>query len=665
MNRLGDETSPYLLQHKDNPVHWYPWSDEALKTARSEDKVILLSIGYSACHWCHVMEHECFEDQEVAALMNRYFVNIKVDREERPDIDHIYMEALQNMGIRGGWPLNVFLLPTGEPFYGGTYFPKPRFMEVMAGVVRVFEERREDVMASGRSFVNSLNTKDSEKYLFGKISDSPIYTKEELDEISEKLAKDFDTDDGGMNRAPKFPMPALWNMVYHLAGLTGNPYLKEHLEFTLGRMVLGGIFDHLGGGWTRYSVDSYWKVPHFEKMLYDNAQLMHLYSTVAAGSEHQMLYRWAIDLTFSWVTREMNHEKGGIFSALDADSEGEEGKFYVWTKDETEQVLGEEAALFIEEYGITKEGNWEHGNNILHLEHLPVYWDKIRKSHEKLLEVREKRIRPGLDHKVITSWNALMISGMVARSKTFGSDFNFAREKLDYLNRELTFSCRNEDGDIALGVFHQAGERKINGFLDDYAALIRANTDMYSVSFEESYLEMAAQLCQYVLANFYDEEEGLFYYTDIQAEQLIARKKELFDNVIPSSNSMMAQSLYFAGRYTGNTVYTEMARQMFARLKPLTLQDPQWLSHWTDLGLILSRKQVEVVVTGPDFREWIKELRQHDNSPATLYFGAENKSILPVFESRFTGKNAIYLCEDYTCRMPVFSLEEFRNERSG
>ncbi|MCD8540803.1 MAG: DUF255 domain-containing protein [Leadbetterella sp.] len=312
MNRLKYETSPYLLQHKDNPVHWYPWGEEALQEARTEDKVILLSIGYSACHWCHVMEHECFEDREVAAYMNAHFINIKVDREERPDIDHIYMEALQNMGIRGGWPLNVFLLPGGEPFYGGTYFPKARWMEVLGGVANVFSQRREEVMASGRSFVKSLNTKDSEKYIFGKTSDTSNYTKEELGAISEKLAKDFDGEDGGMNRAPKFPMPSLWSMIRHLARFTGNPYLEEHLEFTLGRMVLGGIFDHLGGGWTRYSVDSYWKVPHFEKMLYDNAQLMSLYSAVGARSDRGGLYRWAVDLTYSWLKREMNQENGGI-----------------------------------------------------------------------------------------------------------------------------------------------------------------------------------------------------------------------------------------------------------------------------------------------------------------------------------------------------------------
>ncbi len=662
MNQLQFESSPYLLQHKDNPVHWFPWSEEALEKARREDKVILLSIGYSACHWCHVMEHECFEDAEVAEWMNTHFVNIKVDREERPDIDQVYMEALQNMGIRGGWPLNVFLLPGGEPFYGGTYFPKGRWMEVMRGVIHVFQNRRDEVTASGRSFVNSLNTKDSEKYLFGKISDNSFYTKEEREELAEKLGRDFDTQDGGMNRAPKFPMPSLWNMIHHLSEFTGNPYLREQVEFTLGRMVLGGIFDHVGGGWTRYSVDSYWKVPHFEKMLYDNAQLMALYSRVAGPSEHRLLYQWAVEKTLSWLVREMSKEKGGFWSARDADSEGEEGKFYVWTRAEVEEVLGHDAPLFMQEYGIEEGGNWEEGKNILHLEHLPKQWERLKESHEKLLEVRQNRPYPGLDNKVLTNWNALMVSGLVEAHKAFCTDLSLARQKLAYIQRELTFFCRTEDNQMGLGIFHEKGKREILGFLDDYAALIQAYTDMYSVTFEEGFLDMARELCAYVIGNFYDPEEGLFFYTDVTGEQLIARKKELFDNVIPSSNSMMAKSLYYTGRYTGEAQYSDMARELFAKLKPLTLRDPQWLSNWVDLGLILSQKQVEIVVTGPDFREWIAILRKQDPSPATLYFGAELSSSLPVFEGRFTGKTTLYRCEDYACELPVFSLEGYENK---
>lgn len=658
MNRLKDETSPYLLQHKNNPVNWYPWSDEALKEARTEDKVIILSIGYSACHWCHVMEHECFEDSEVANYMNSHFVNIKVDREERPDIDNIYMEALQNMGVRGGWPLNVFLLPTGEPFYGGTYFPKPKWMEVMSGVQNVFTNKREEVMASGRNFVKSLNVKDSEKYLFGKSSDSLQYTKEELDILAEKIAKDFDENDGGMNRSPKFPMPSVWNMVLQLGNITNNPYLKEHLEFTLGRIVLGGIYDHIGGGWTRYSTDSYWKVPHFEKMLYDNGQLMSLYSKASAGLNSAELFQWAVDMTYSWLLSDMNKQNGGIYSAQDADSEGEEGKFYVWTKSEIESVLKEDAPIFINEYGIVESGNWEHGNNILHLEHYPLQWDKIKKSHEKLLEVRKNRVYPELDNKVIISWNALMISGLIERSKAFDSDFLFAKEKLDYINNSLTSIYKNEDGETAMGVYHQDGVRKIPGFLDDYAALIQANIDFYSVSYEESYLKIAESLTKYVIANFYDAEEGLFYYTDSEAEKLIARKKELFDNVIPSSNAMIAKSLYFLGRYLSKDEYGNLAKDMFIKIKPLTLQDPQWLSNWVDLGLLFTQKQREVVVTGINSTEWLKVLRKNDYSPATIYFSANSESGLLVFQNRFLEKTAVFICEDYVCNRPVFTLEE-------
>lgn len=658
MNRLKDENSPYLLQHKNNPVDWFPWSDEALKLARNEDRPILLSIGYSACHWCHVMEHESFEDAEVAEYMNAHFVSIKVDREERPDIDNIYMEALQNMGVRGGWPLNVFLLPTGEPFYGGTYYPKQKWMEIMKGITHVFQERREEVMVSGRSFAKSLNTKDSEKYNFGKTSDSLFYTKEEFEILSEKIAKDFDTQDGGMNRSPKFPMPSVWNMVHNLAQKTENPYLKEHLEFTLGRIVLGGIFDHLGGGWTRYSTDGYWKVPHFEKMLYDNGQLMSLYSKVAKDSQSVDLYKWAVNLTYSWLETDMDQLNGGIYSAQDADSEGEEGKFYVWTQKEIEDILGEDASLLVAEYGLVKEGNWEHGNNILHLEHFPVKWAEIKESHEKLLEVRKKRVYPGLDNKVITSWNALMISGLIERAKSFATDYVFAKEKLDFINAQLTSVYENEDGDAARGVFHQAGSRKIPGFLDDYAALIQANVDLYSLSFDESYLRTAKELAKYTLANFYDSEEGLFYYTDSEAEKLIARRKELFDNVIPASNSMMAKSLYFLGRYTSNQAYVELAKEMFSKMKPLTLQDPQWLSNWVDLGILLSQKQVEVVVTGAEYKEWISELRKNSLSPAVLIFGAENESSLSVFQNRFMENTAAFVCEDYVCNLPVFSLEE-------
>lgn len=661
MNRLKTETSPYLLQHKNNPVHWFPWGEEALNEAKKQDKIIILSVGYSACHWCHVMEHECFEDREAADFMNRHFISIKVDREERPDIDHIYMEAVQNMGIRGGWPLNVFLLPTGEPFYGGTYFPKPKWMEVLRGLVNVYTNDKQKVLESARGFANSLNIKDSDKYNFGKISYNIFYTKEELRDIATKVKLNFDEEHGGLNRNPKFPMPSIWNMLLDLNQINPDKSFKVQLNLTLERMVLGGLFDHLGGGWTRYSTDPYWKVPHFEKMLYDNAQLIALYAKATAVLEPNELFSWAVELTYNWLKTDMSQKEGGFYSAQDADSEGEEGKFYVWNEVEIQEILKEDSETFIEAYAIAEAGNWEDEKNILHLEQIPENWNIIRKSHEKLLKIRETRVYPGLDNKILTSWNAMMVSGLIKRSEYLGSDYSLAQSKIDFLNAALLEAFKNEDGEIAYGLLHQTGAKYIPGFLDDYATMIQANVDMYSVSFEENYLWTANKLTKYVLANFNDVEEMLFFYTDIQSEKLIARKKEIFDNVIPSSNSMLAKSLYFLGRYLSKQAYLELAKAMFSKMKDLSLQDPLWLSNWVDLGLILTMPQKEVVVSGADFRTWLRELRKSDNSPATLFFGAESESSLPVFEGRFSTQSAAYICLDNVCKLPVYTLEKAKN----
>jgi uncharacterized protein YyaL (SSP411 family) len=645
MNRLKFESSPYLLQHKDNPVHWWPWVEEALAEAKEKDQLILLSIGYSACHWCHVMEHECFENQQVAAYMNTHFVNIKVDREERPDLDQVYMEAVQLMGIRGGWPLNVFLLPSGEPIYGGTYFPKDRWLQVLMSLTQVYKEKRAEVLASGAGFVESLNVKDNERFNFGKSVEKYKYTKEELEILAEKLAKDFDVQDGGMQRSPKFPMPCLWNAVGHLAAISGNPFLEEHLQFTLGRMALGGIFDHVGGGWSRYSTDSYWKVPHFEKMLYDNAQLLQLYARFPSP-----LSPWAVEMTSTWLKREMRAPEGGYYAALDADSEGVEGKYYIWSRQELADALGTDAPYFMEEYGITTYGNWEHGNNILHLEHAPLEWNKLKESHEKLRVLRDLRVRPGLDNKIITSWNAMLVSAWAT------TDAESARALLDYLISYHCFSSKNEDGEEAMGCYHLAKNTRILGFLDDYATLIQACTDVYAATFEEKYLQIADRLVQYVWGNFADED--FFFYTDIQSEKLIARKKELFDNVIPSSNSLLAKALYFSGRYLGKQAYVELARGMMAKMQPLTLEDPQWLSNWVDLGLHFSAPQREWVVTGPEYRQWLQRLGKRKTSPSTLLLGAERSSALPHFEGRFSESTAWFDCEDSVCSLPVFSIDE-------
>lgn len=667
MNKLAEETSPYLLQHKNNPVEWYPWGEEALQKAEKEDKVIILSIGYSACHWCHVMEHECFENEEVAAVMNSFFVNIKVDREERPDIDGVYMEALQNMGLRGGWPLNVFLMPNQKPFYGGTYFPKKNWINLLYGIQESFREKREQLQDSANGFAESLQAKDSEKYTFGHNLEDFTYTKEDLGLIAEKLESNFDTELGGMRRAPKFPMPSVWNLVLNLTYQTREERLSRQLKETLDRICLGGIFDHLAGGWTRYSTDERWKVPHFEKMLYDNGQLMRLYANSFlffnsnnVFSETAELYKWAVTSTVEWLKNEIIAINGGFYSALDADSEGEEGKFYVWTREEIENILGQDATRFSEIYDISENGNWEHKNNVLHLEARPKDWSFVLKCNEQLYQCRKNKVRPGLDDKIICGWNGLMLSGLIDAYKTFGIGLDLIEKNVHFIEKNLISEFENLTGEKAYGLLHQFGLKKTPGFLDDYAAVIDAFLNYYQISFEEKWLLLAEGLVKYTLANFYDSEEKLFFFTDSEGEKLIARKKEIFDNVIPASNSSMVKNLYFLGRILSNTDYSDLAKSIFSKLKPLTLRDPQWLSNWTDLGILLSSKEIEITAFGKGYKDAISEIQKKYFNPNILYFGSDTESSLSVFEGRMESAEElkIFVCIDRSCHLPVSSAIE-------
>lgn len=667
MNHLAKETSPYLLQHKNNPVDWYPWGAEALQKALSEDKVIILSIGYSACHWCHVMEHESFESEDVANVMNTHFVNIKVDREERPDIDGVYMEALQNMGLRGGWPLNVFLMPDTKPFYGGTYFPKKNWINLLYGIQDSFKGKRDQLEESANGFAESLNSKDSEKYPFGVDETDFSYIETELKLIADKLAKDFDIDLGGMNRAPKFPMPSVWNLVLNLSHKTENQATIVQLKNTLDRIALGGIFDHLAGGWTRYSTDERWKIPHFEKMLYDNGQLLSLYSKTFLFfnsknifTESLSLYKWAVESTLNWLKEEMTADSGGFYAALDADSEGIEGKYYVWGLDEIEAVLGKDAKEFAEIYQFSKYGNWEHGNNVLHLESHPKDWEFVISCNKKLYENRNSRIRPGLDNKIICGWNGLMLSGLIDAYKTFGIGLELIESNVAFIRKNLVSEFKNEENSIALGLFHQYDIKKTPGFLDDYAAIIEAFIQYYQVSFDEKWLFDAESLLKYVLVNFFDTEESLFYFTDSEGEKLIARKKEIFDNVIPASNSMMAKNLYFLGRFLANEEYIGMAKGIFSKIKPLSIKDPQWLSNWTDLGVLLTSKPIEVTIFGKGFKTIVKQIQEKYFNPNVIYFGADKDSNLPEFKGRMNApeKVNIFVCIDYSCHLPVDTFDE-------
>ncbi|MFT7247902.1 MAG: hypothetical protein ACI97P_000676 [Arcticibacterium sp.] len=667
LNRLKDESSPYLKQHKENPVDWYPWGPEALEKAKREDKVILVSIGYSACHWCHVMAHESFENEQIGALMSKYFINIKIDREERPDVDAIYMDALHAMGLRGGWPLNVFLMPDAKPFYGGTYFQPKQWQNLVLGIQNAFENEREKLESSAAGFANSLNTKVSDQIAsFDKEGNvSLAWTKTEIELLYQRFDGQFDKERGGMQRAPKFPMPNIWHFLLRAQTQYQNSEVLSQIRLTLDRVALGGIYDHVGGGWTRYSTDGDWKVPHFEKMLYDNGQLLELYAEAylyfkrnSIYPESQRLYKWAADKTISWLETEMQQGDGAFFSALDADSEGVEGKYYTWTVEETGSLLGKDAKTFNDLYGFSSLGNWEHGQNILHLECIPGSneWPVLQRSWDKLAKVAQTRTKPGLDDKLICSWNGLMLSGLVKAYEAFGDKkvLELAKRNANYFKVNFTVAVETVDGDKATGLWHV---KNISGFLDDYAAYIKALCELYQVTFEEEWLQIAESLAKYVKANFYDSEEGLFYYTDIQSEKLIARKKEIYDNVIPASNSMLAYSFIDLGHLLSEDDLIELGNSMFTKIKDMIGTDPSYLSNWASVGLKLDTHVIEVAILGENALEVLIELKEKVNQ-SVYYAGSRGNSELPILKdrSRDDGQTYIYVCQNRTCQLPTTSV---------
>ena len=679
-NRLANESSLYLKQHAHNPVDWYPWSEEALTRAQQEDKLIIVSIGYSACHWCHVMERECFEDEEVAALMSQHFINIKVDREERPDVDQIYLEAVQTMGVQGGWPLNVFLTPDQKPFYGGTYFPKENWMQLVENVAQAYQNNREELATTAEEFAKTLSRPDTERYDIGS-TDTPFVpetARRELSDIYQTFARNFDTERGGMDKAPKFPMPSQWLFLMRYCAITepeGHPAedrpeesARLQLSLTMDRMANGGIYDQIGGGFARYSVDADWFAPHFEKMLYDNAQLMSVYAEAHALTQ-EVLYRRVVYETFHFVKRELTSDEGGFYSALDADSEGEEGKFYTWTYDELKNALGDEADLVIDYFEATEAGNWENGRNILHKNesndtfarrydlNMVVLDELIADVKVKLREVRSQRVRPGLDDKIIASWNGLMLKGLAdAYAITRIPDIlDVALRNAKFIVDKLMYTDGEE---MALYRTYQDGNARLNGYLDDYAFTIDAFLALYQVTFDEQWLEPVHQLTNYVLRHFWDESEGFFYYTD-DATTLIARKKELFDNVIPSSNSAMARNLHKLGLLLDRSDYQERAVLMLAKMIPLIKADPSYLSNWACLYTELATPTAEIAIVGPDSHDTMLELNQQ-YYPNKLLVGTKTRSDLPLLQNRDAEDEnvTIYVCYDKACQLPVHTTHE-------
>lgn len=661
-NRLIHAASPYLLQHAYNPVDWFEWGEEALSKAKAEKKPILVSIGYSSCHWCHVMEREVFEKDDIATIMNDYLVCIKVDREERPDIDHIYMEAVQAMGVHGGWPLNVFLTPDQKPFFGGTYFPPDQWLQVIKGVHNAFVHRREEVEASANELATALASQDTRRF---KRDPIPRELKSDLEEIYNKLQPAFDKAWGGLAKAPKFIMPSVWRLLLRYHHLTGNEEAKDHLVLSLKKMAMGGIYDQIGGGFARYSVDQYWFVPHFEKMLYDNAQLLSLYAEAYTLTKDEE-FKTVINETFEWLQTEMMEGRGGFYSALDADSEGEEGKFYIWRADELREILAADAALIMDYYSIKEEGNWEPQKNILmrvqteddflkkHGLTSNVWKEKLQRAKDTLVAVRDKRIKPGLDDKVITSWNAMTVTGLVDAYKALGD-----RKFLSAALRNMQFIENELAEGLTLYRSYKNKRSHVKGFLDDYAYVIQASLSLYQVTFDEYWIQRARALAEYTIEHFLDDSDGFFRYARKDAEKLIAVQKEIFDNVIPASNSVMTQNLLHLGILWDEQKFRNLSESMMLSLSHLITSEPNYMSNWGIAYAEMKKGMAEVAFVGREAKEACEKL--HGSfQPFVLTMGSETESDLPLLQGKTSADHAltIFVCYNKTCQRPVHTVTE-------
>ncbi len=652
-NRLIKSTSPYLLQHAYNPVDWYEWGPEALERARTEDKPIIVSIGYSACHWCHVMERESFESDDVAELMNESFICIKVDREERPDVDQVYMEAAQAMSGRGGWPLNVFLTSSRKPFYGGTYYPKAQWQRLLREIAQAYKSRRPEIDASASSITEHISISDLSRFATGE-SDAHLQ-KETISKMALVLSSRYDKVWGGMDKAPKFVMPSIWMFLLRAHTLSNDANSLNMVTHTLQRMSEAGLYDQLGGGFARYSVDAEWFAPHFEKMLYDNAQLLTLYSE--AYSVHaDPRFQTIVFETIQWLEREMLNANGGFYSALDADSEGEEGKFYTWTAKEIQSVLGERAGAFIQHFGIRDEGNWE-GVNILNTSGRKSQADwSVEK--QLLLQAREKRVRPGLDDKIIASWNAMTIHGLTDAYRIFGESrfLMLAERAMAFLEREMM-------DDSIIYRAYKNGRGTTAGFLEDYAFVIQAYTSLYECTFKEEYLQRASLWLEITLTNFMDPEEKYFHFTSSRSERLIARKKEIFDNVIPSSNSVMAKNLIRLGRIMDREDWVEQAKYMVIRLNSIISSEPAYMSNWGIALAELATGGTEIVISGVQAESYRASLSK-TFLPFAIFVGSHTPSTIPLLRDRSPqgSRTQVYVCTGKTCKLPVDTVEEARRQ---
>ncbi|WP_108866477.1 thioredoxin domain-containing protein [Aquimarina aquimarini] len=665
-NDLIHETSPYLLQHAHNPVNWKPWNESTLEQAKKENKLIIVSIGYAACHWCHVMEHESFEDPKVAEIMNSNYINIKVDREERPDVDQVYMSAVQMMTGSGGWPLNVVTLPDGRPVWGGTYFPKANWVDALKQISNLYQKQPDKLEEYASKLEQGIKAID----LIETNTDEIHFDNDFIATSIKKWQSTFDHQKGGTKRVPKFMMPNNYHFLLRYAYQTKDEKLLDFVKNTLTKISFGGVYDHVGGGFARYSTDEKWHVPHFEKMLYDNAQLVSLYSDAFLVTKDQW-YKDVVYETLDFISREFTTTEGAFYSSLDADSmtpegELEEGAFYVWTKEELKKLLLDDYSLFAEYYNINTYGFWEKGNYVLirkdsdhkfcldnninneELAKKVLRWKKI------LLHTREKRSLPRLDDKTLTSWNALMLKGYLDAYRVFGEkkfleaaihNAHFIKDKQLKKDNSLFHNYKN-------------GKSTINGYLEDYAIVIEAFITLYQNTFDTTWLNISNQLTEYTLTHFFNKDKNLFYFTSDQDPKLITRTVEYTDNVIPASNSIMAKNLFLLSHYYDRSDYKEISKRMLHNIKPQIGSYASGYSNWLDLMLNFSFDFYELVIIGKDAKTKLKELNK-TYIPNKLIAGSLSDSDQILLKNRFVeNKTLFYLCVNNACKYPVEELSD-------
>jgi uncharacterized protein YyaL (SSP411 family) len=651
-NHLAGESSPYLLQHARNPVDWYPWGASALEKAHQENKLLLISIGYAACHWCHVMERESFSDPEVAGIMNRHFVSIKVDREERPDIDQLYMNAAYVTAGRGGWPLNVIAMPDQQPVFAGTYFPRDRFLELLRYFTGLFQRSPDMLRDASGEVMTELKRLMTAPGFESDLGEGTSL----LEEMVSVMEDQFDREEGGTRGSPKFPMPSSLTFLMEYSFVSGRVDIRDHVLTTLNKMASGGIYDQLGGGFSRYSTDARWRVPHFEKMLYDNAQLLSLYSDAYRMTGEPWILR-IVGQTADFVHRELTSPKGLFWSSLDADSEGEEGTFYTWKSEEFDRIMAAGATWAKGFFSVTEEGNWEEGKNILYHRGFPLSRsdeDLLEKARRLLFEYRVHRVCPATDTKILTSWNALMITGYLDAYRGTGNR--------QYLQRAVTaalfFSAHLAGAQGSLHRSYTNGIAAIPGFLDDHTALLTAFLSLYEVTFEPGWLVTAEQLARLIQRHFSDTGSGLFRYAPDNGTVITQNLVETSDDVIPASNSMLAMALERLGRLTGTGEYRNLSLSMLRKMIPRIRQNPAYHANWCRVMMKFLYPGQEIFIVGPGFDPLHRELLRQYLPGTILSGGISDDFPEPLHHKNAAGRTLIYVCRGNMCQPPVETVLE-------